>query len=108
MTIKQGLPSSWKKGASVITNPNSPTPVRIGREVFSNRYKMLGKPGHGSASTVWLCRDSWKSNKYVVLEVYIDASKTHREAPVNKHINSLQFEHEGWGLVRTMLESFEV
>jgi hypothetical protein len=31
-------------------------PVRIG-EIFKSRYQVLGKLGHGSASTVWLCRD---------------------------------------------------
>lgn len=31
-------------------------PVRIG-EIIKSRYQVLGKLGHGSASTVWLCRD---------------------------------------------------
>ena len=31
-------------------------PVRIG-EVFKDRYKVLGKLGYGSLSTVWLARD---------------------------------------------------
>jgi hypothetical protein len=30
--------------------------VRLG-EVFESRYQVVAKLGHGTASTVWLCRD---------------------------------------------------
>ena len=39
-------------------------PVRIG-DPFHNRYKVIGKLGYGSASTVWLCHDRKRSNEYV-------------------------------------------
>ena len=32
-------------------------PVRNG-EIFRSRYRVLGKLGFGSSSTVWLCRDN--------------------------------------------------
>lgn len=32
-------------------------PVRIG-EIFKFKYRVLGKLGFGSSSTVWLCRDN--------------------------------------------------
>ena len=31
-------------------------PVRIG-ETIHERYRVLGKLGYGSGSTIWLCRD---------------------------------------------------
>ncbi|KAK3679290.1 hypothetical protein LTR78_000851 [Recurvomyces mirabilis] len=63
-------------------------PVRIG-DVFQERYKIVGKLGYGSASTVWLCRDTQASEAFVALKVYINSSKWHRELPIYEHINSL-------------------
>ena len=48
-------------------------PVRLG-DVLNDRYKVIGKLGFGSASTVWLCRDLQKKYKYVALKVYINNS----------------------------------
>jgi hypothetical protein len=36
--------------------PEKYYPVRIG-EVFNDRYRVVGKLGFGSSTTVWLCRD---------------------------------------------------
>ncbi|KAI9823354.1 MAG: hypothetical protein M1819_001362 [Sarea resinae] len=82
-------------------------PVQIG-QVFNDRYKVIGKLGYGSASTVWLCRDLHEENGYVALKVYVNSSKVHRELPIYKHINSLQLEHGGRAHVRKLLESFEL
>jgi hypothetical protein len=40
-------------------NPNPYYPVKLG-ETLHGRYKIIGKLGFGSASTVWLCRDLQK------------------------------------------------
>ncbi|EKV11656.1 hypothetical protein PDIG_17570 [Penicillium digitatum PHI26] len=36
--------------------PKAFYPVHIG-EVFNHLYQVVGKLGHGSSATVWLCRD---------------------------------------------------
>lgn len=72
--------------------PGNYFPVRIG-EIFDDRYKVLGKLGYGSASTVWLCRDLSSADQFAALKVYINNSKVHRELPVYSHIKSLHAEH---------------
>lgn len=72
-------------------NPSHYYPVRIG-DLLRDRYHIIGKLGYGSTSTVWLCRDlkSQDSSVYVALKIYTnDNSKTNRELPIYKHINSL-------------------
>ncbi|KAK4894618.1 hypothetical protein LTR27_007260 [Elasticomyces elasticus] len=84
-------------------------PVTIG-QTFNNRYRVVAKLGYGSASTVWLCRDTHsRSDKtvYVALKIYINCSKWHRsELLVYEHINSLDSEHGGQNDVRKMLAHF--
>ncbi|RMY15626.1 hypothetical protein D0868_00782 [Hortaea werneckii] len=82
-------------------------PVRLG-DVLNDRYKVIGKLGFGSASTVWLCRDLQKQYKYVALKVYINNSKYHRELPIYEEINDLQSTHEGQKYIRKMYDSFEL
>ncbi|KAK3661149.1 hypothetical protein LTR56_000272 [Elasticomyces elasticus] len=84
-------------------------PVTIG-QTFNNRYRVVAKLGYGSASTVWLCRDTHsRSDKtvYVALKIYINCSKWHRsELLVYEHINNLDTEHGGQNDVRKMLAHF--
>lgn len=82
-------------------------PVRTGN-LFHNRYKVIGKLGFGSASTVWLCHDLQKRKEYVALKVYINSSKVHRELPIYTHINSLDSQHQGRNHVRKLLDSFDI
>lgn len=82
-------------------------PVRIG-EVFQDRYRVIGKLGYGSASTVWLCHDLQNNKGYVALKVYINRSKVHRELPIYTHIKSLNSEHAGLESLRKLLDSFEI
>lgn len=84
-------------------------PVHIG-EIFQDRYKVIGKLGYGSASTVWLCRDACEQGKYVALKVYINCSKWQREIPIYDHINGLDSQHGGRGhtFIRKLLDSFEI
>ncbi|KAK5729208.1 hypothetical protein LTR15_002350 [Elasticomyces elasticus] len=81
-------------------------PVNIG-EVFNNRYRVVGKLGYGTASTVWLCRDSHaESTTYRAVKVYVNSLKVHRELPIYKHINSVESVHGGQVDVRKMFEAF--
>ncbi|KAK0823631.1 hypothetical protein LTR73_008324 [Friedmanniomyces endolithicus] len=82
-------------------------PVRIG-EVFQDRYRVIGKLGYGTASTVWLCQDLSGQDEYIALKVYINRSKVHRELPIYKHIKSLNSEHEGRAYIRKLIDSFEL
>ena len=82
-------------------------PVRLG-DVFNDRYKVIGKLGFGSASTVWLCRDVQKQSDYVALKIYINNLKYHRELPIYEEINDLQTSHEGQKYIRKMYDSFEL
>lgn len=44
-------------------------PVYLG-EVFADRYQVVSKLGHGTASTTWLCRDlRWVFNGHFILSV---------------------------------------
>ena len=88
-------------------NPKHYYPVKLG-EVLYERYKIIGKLGYGSASTVWLCRDIQKQHEYVALKVYINSSKYHRELPIYEEINNLQTAHEGQKYIRKMYNSFEL
>lgn len=82
-------------------------PVRVG-EVLHKRYRVIGKLGYGSASTVWLCHDLNRDKAYVALKVYINRSKVHRELPIYTHINSLTSTHPGRQYIRALLDSFEI
>lgn len=82
-------------------------PVTIG-EVLGERYKVIGKLGYGSASTVWLCRDSHGDGEYVALKVYINSSKVLREVAIYEHINGLDSQHYGRARVRKLLDSFAI
>ena len=46
-------------------DPKQFYPVQIG-EIFKSRYKVVGKLGYGTYSTVWLCRDSLYEAKHRV------------------------------------------
>ena len=81
-------------------------PVRIG-QIFDGRYKVIGKLGFGSASTVWLCRDQQKQHDFVALKVYINNLKYYRELPIYDHIHELKSEHSGGNHVRKLYDSFE-
>jgi hypothetical protein len=82
-------------------------PVKL-KDVYNDRYKVIGKLGFGSASTVWLCRDLKEQDDYIALKVYINSSKFHRELPIYEELNSLQREHEGRNYIREMYDSFEM
>lgn len=82
-------------------------PVQIG-QIFRDRYRVVGKLGYGSASTVWLCHDLRDGKQYVALKVYINSSRTHRELPMYNHINGIRSQHGGRLNLRRLLDSFNI
>ncbi|KAK5709190.1 hypothetical protein LTR17_020014 [Elasticomyces elasticus] len=83
-------------------------PVHIG-QVFDSRYRVVGKLGYGTASTVWLCRDSHaEKTTYRAVKVYVNSLKHHRELPIYKHINGVDSVHGGQVDVRKMFEAFTI
>lgn len=98
-------------------------PVKFG-EVFNDRYRVVGKLGYGSSSTVWLCQDpdvrklnyanvktcSWtvRELRYIALKVYVNSSKVHRELPIYQHLNKIQSNHAGRRCLRLLLDSFQI
>ncbi|KAK6442831.1 hypothetical protein LTR95_000937 [Oleoguttula sp. CCFEE 5521] len=87
--------------------PKNWYPVQLG-EVFNDRYKVVGKLGYGSSSTIWLCRDLQTDDDYVVVKVYVNNSKWQREIPIYEHMSGLNSKHTGLRRVRKMLDSFEL
>ncbi|KAJ5569564.1 kinase-like protein [Penicillium hispanicum] len=81
-------------------------PVRIG-DVFRSRYQVISKLGFGANSTVWFCRDVQK-HRYVALKVHIHSLKVDREVEILKHLSTIDTKHPGSGLVRSMLDAFEI
>jgi len=82
-------------------------PVQIGL-VFNDRYRVVGKLGYGSASTVWLCHDLRDEKQYVALKVYINCSRMHRELPIYTYIDNIHSQHGGQMNLRRLLDSFEI
>jgi serine/threonine-protein kinase SRPK3 len=82
-------------------------PVKL-EDVYNDRYKVIGKLGFGSASTVWLCRDLKEQHDYVALKVYINSAKVHRELPIYEELIGLPSEHYGRKYIREMYDSFEM
>ncbi|KAF2211073.1 hypothetical protein CERZMDRAFT_112879 [Cercospora zeae-maydis SCOH1-5] len=70
-------------------------PVQIG-DLFHDRYRVVGKLGYGSASTVWLCHDLQKQSAYVALKVYINSSK--KAAGPLRHGHHTCLVHEAAGM----------
>ncbi|KAF9249436.1 hypothetical protein DTO013E5_2746 [Penicillium roqueforti] len=81
-------------------------PVRFG-DTFQTRYQVISKLGFGANSTLWLCRDIEK-HRYIALKIFIHDWKKNREVEVLSRFSELQTRHNVNGLIRTMLDSFEI
>lgn len=81
-------------------------PVKLG-DVFNARYQVLSKLGFGANSTVWFCRDL-REHRYIALKIYIHESEPNREVQVLEYLSTISSDHPGRGLIRTMLDSFEI
>jgi hypothetical protein len=82
-------------------------PVKLG-ELLQDRYRVIGKLGYGTKSTVWLCRDLRHVKTYIALKVCCRSSTPNRELSIYNHINSLHSLHGGRTHIRRLLNSFEV
>ncbi|KAI9931153.1 hypothetical protein ASPWEDRAFT_178666 [Aspergillus wentii DTO 134E9] len=91
-------------------------PVRIG-EILNDRYQIATKLGHGSRSSVWLARDlnqwRWSKERYVALKINSNNSHARKaaggvELEILQHITKKNRQHEGWQIVRKLLDSFSV
>jgi serine/threonine protein kinase len=101
-------------------------PAYIG-EVFESRYQIVGKLGFGvnskipqSGSAEILGKGSNRSNKivsdlhrdhrYLTLKLCVRTKENgqHREITIHEHLKSQHIQHPGEGLVRSILELFEV
>ncbi|OOF99269.1 hypothetical protein ASPCADRAFT_394536 [Aspergillus carbonarius ITEM 5010] len=84
-------------------------PVQIG-ELFNSIYKVLGKLGYGSHSTVWLCHD--KSNRdYVAVKVLTTSRSGNalsREMNAYEHLSKLGSSHIGGAYIRGLYETFDI
>ncbi|PWY95405.1 kinase-like protein [Aspergillus sclerotioniger CBS 115572] len=81
-------------------------PVKYG-DVFESKYQVLSKLGFGANSTVWLCRDL-HDHRYIALKVYIRGPEANQEVRILKHLAGMKTNHPGRGLVRSMIEEFQV
>ena len=69
-------------------------PVHIG-EIFKSRYKVVGKLGYGSQSTVWLCRDQkLTKSTFVALKICTHeksgSRSAGRELLAYEHLSSIE------------------
>ncbi|KAE8349567.1 kinase domain protein [Aspergillus coremiiformis] len=84
-------------------------PVYIG-EVLNSKYKVLGKLGYGSYSTVWLCRDN-SNHQYVALKILTAACSKQtlsREEKAYEHLSSLGSSHIGSAYIRGLYDIFTI
>ncbi|KAL4891318.1 kinase-like domain-containing protein [Aspergillus ambiguus] len=81
-------------------------PVKLG-DIFLARYQVISKLGFGANSTVWFCRDL-RQHRYIALKIFISSSRENREVRVLEHLSKIKSDHPGSGLVRKMIEKFEV
>ncbi|KFY92746.1 hypothetical protein V500_04049 [Pseudogymnoascus sp. VKM F-4518 (FW-2643)] len=85
-------------------------PARIG-DVLSSRYRIVGKLGFGTSSTLWLARDLQGKNKahhHVAVKIFINGSHGADEIAIYKHISKGNKSRLGYRYVRTALDSFEL
>ncbi|RMY71661.1 hypothetical protein D0863_04990 [Hortaea werneckii] len=93
------------------TVPNYDTsryyPVEI-RDVFQDRYEVLGKLGYGTTSTTWFCRDQ-DDEDFKVLKICIHESGTSlREKDAYSQFSGLRTSNIGYWFTRMAEDVFEI
>jgi serine/threonine-protein kinase SRPK3 len=106
-------------------SPQDFYPVKIG-ETFKSRYQVVGKLGYESYAAVWLCRNIREfvllfyalfrsssdlpcgKHKYVAITFCKRECLQATREKVLKHLNSIKSSHNGFSLVRRLLDSFEI
>ncbi|KAI7279632.1 hypothetical protein KC345_g5242 [Hortaea werneckii] len=78
------------------------------RDIFLNRYEVLGKLGFGSTSTTWFCRDHHAKN-FKVLKICIhENGNPLREQGVYSQFSGLRTSNVGYFFTRIPKKRFEV
>ncbi|RMY56528.1 hypothetical protein D0863_12943 [Hortaea werneckii] len=82
-------------------------PVQI-RDIFQDRYEVLGKLGYGATSTTWFCRDQYAEN-FKVLKICIhENGRPLREQGVYSQFSGLRTSNVGYFFTRIPKKRFEV
>ncbi|KAI7345746.1 hypothetical protein KC354_g14585 [Hortaea werneckii] len=82
-------------------------PVQI-RDIFQDRYEVLGKLGYGTTSTTWFCRDQDAEN-FKVLKICINENgRPLREQGVYSQFSGLRTSNVGYFFTRIPKKRFEV
>ncbi|KAI7329332.1 hypothetical protein KC315_g6206 [Hortaea werneckii] len=82
-------------------------PVQI-RDIFQNRYEVLGKLGYGATSTTWLCRDHHAEN-FKVLKICIhESGRPLREQHAYLQFSGLRTSNIGYWFTRLAKKRFEM
>ncbi|KAI6800960.1 hypothetical protein KC361_g2095 [Hortaea werneckii] len=88
-------------------NPSRYYPVQI-RDIFQNRYEVLGKLGYGATSTTWFCRDHHAEN-FKVLKICIhESGRPLREQHAYSQFSGLRTSNIGYWFTRLAKKRFEV
>ncbi|KAF7166858.1 hypothetical protein CNMCM5623_000412 [Aspergillus felis] len=84
--------------------PGGYHPIMIG-DALQSRYRVAHKLGHGTYSTIWLCRDC-QTNKYVAVKVGTAESNS-READVLDYLNhSSPLDHPSRAMIPSVQDRF--
>ncbi|KAH7316688.1 putative serine/threonine-protein kinase [Stachybotrys elegans] len=94
-------------------NPENFYPANPG-DVLEGKYELLTKLGWGTASTVWLARDSswsrWsKTRKYVAIKICtsnVEESDITHELDITIHLSKVKSQHRARGILGTAIGSF--
>ncbi|KAI6824809.1 hypothetical protein KC342_g11379 [Hortaea werneckii] len=82
-------------------------PVQI-RDVFQDRYEVLGKLGYGATSTTWFCRDQYAED-FKVLKICIhESGRPLREQHAYSQFSGLRTSNIGYWFTRLAKKRFEM
>ncbi|KAI6904172.1 hypothetical protein KC318_g4608 [Hortaea werneckii] len=88
-------------------NPSRYYPVQI-RDIFQDRYEVLGKLGYDATSTTWFCRDHHAEN-FKVLKICIhESGRPLREQHAYSQFSGLRTSNIGYWFTRLAKKRFEM
>ncbi|RAL09600.1 kinase domain protein [Aspergillus homomorphus CBS 101889] len=99
----------WEEERLPFYRPEEFYPVHIG-EILHSKYRVVGKLGYGSDSTVWLCHDQ-SEQRYTAIKIQTtthSAQSLTGELRVYDHLSKLRSTHIGGVYIRGLYETFDV
>ncbi|OJI83742.1 hypothetical protein ASPTUDRAFT_75468 [Aspergillus tubingensis CBS 134.48] len=105
-TIRSGLLEEEKLP---FYKPDQFYPIRIG-ETLNSRYRVVGKLGYGSYSTVWLCHEK-SEQRYMAVKILTKngSSKTlSGELRIYSHLSKFNSSHIGGAYIRGLYDAFDI